>query len=55
MSGRRSKQVRRLIWMAECGDVEAQNWVTQHMTFRQLQRATNRHLAIQARRAGRQK
>ena len=54
MSGRRAKQVRRLLRMAAYGDHVAQQWCVSHMTRGEIQRKSLRQVAVEARRAGRQ-
>lgn len=54
MSGRRAKQVRRLLRLAAYGDRYAQQWVLEHMTCGQTTRKSLRQVAVEARRAGRQ-
>ena len=54
MSGRRAKQVRRLLRMAAYGDRYAQQWCVSHMTRGQVTRKSLRQVAVEARRAGRQ-
>lgn len=53
MSGRRAKQVRRLLRMAAYGDRVAQQWVLEHMTRGEVTRKSLRQVAVEARRAGR--
>ena len=53
MSGRRAKQVRRLLRMAAYGDRYAQQWCVSHMTRGQVTRKSLRQVAVEARRAGR--
>jgi hypothetical protein len=54
VSGRRAKQVRRLLRMAAYGDRVAQQWVLKHMTRGEVVRKSLRQVAVEARRAGRQ-
>lgn len=42
MSGRRAKQRRRMVLMAEAGDVAAQRWVRGRMTRSEFDRASRR-------------
>lgn len=53
MSGRRAKQVRRLLRMAAYGDRVAQQWILEHMTRGEMTRKSLRQVAVEARRAGR--
>jgi len=54
VSGRRAKQVRRLLRMAAYGDRYAQQWNLEHMTRGEINRKSLRQVAVEARRAGRQ-
>lgn len=54
MSGRRAKQRRRLVRMANYGDPAAITWCRAHLTNAKGRRIGLRMLAVEARRAGRQ-
>ena len=42
MSGRRAKQRRRMVVMADAGDVAAQQWCLARMTIGQIRRTSRR-------------